>query len=779
MTRTQRRSGATSCAYALLLIGLLARPSSAQSIAITGVVVDASHAGIDAATVRAVTTDGQRAETTTHAGGRFVFPPMTPWPIVLDVSKPSFVPARVRVDASMASAGSLTVVLELAGVVERVDVAGSSGAPDSVATASKTETPILTLPQAVQVVTAEQLRDRRPVKLTDALGHVSGVTDGGSRRAFDFVSLRGFDASADVFLDGLRVERGQANLAQEVLGLEQVDVVKGPSAMLFGQGALGGVINQVSRRPIRSRVSTVDVTSGAFGFYQAHADLNGAVSTTTAARLTAIVRSEGDFVDRVGKSRVYVAPAFHWTPSARTDVTFLGGLTRDRGEGSYVGLPAEGTVLPNANGSIPRARNIREPDWDQLDVDRAQAGYLLSHRLADSLVLRQNLRYTDSDVLSQLTVALALFPDERTLLRGLGRFALRDRSLAVDTHLEAKGRTGAIEHVLLSGVDLFGQRIRQSFAFGLHAPLDLFAPEYGLPIAPLFPAGQDFSRRDTLVGLYVQDQMNLHPRVSVVAGGRFDRGATTNDDRVGSSRQSQPSSSAVPRLGGTVLLTPRVSAYMSFARSFNPTFGTTFDGALFRPERGRLYETGLKTDLADGRLTSTAALYTIARTNVLATDPDPNHAGFQIQTGKQRSRGLEIDVSSRLGRQLTIQLSYALTDARITEDTDAAGSRPQNIPMHQFGASGRYAVPRWRGLLAGGGIRVVGDREGTIPNTYRLPGYVVLDAFTSYRRGRLLLQANAGNLLDADYAASAATIGGIGVLMGERRTIRGTVGVTF
>lgn len=707
MPRSPLRSFGLRLVWASIFVLRLATVAFGQSGGLRGIVVDPSRGAIESAVVRVALPDGRRLEALTDASGRFLVSDIRLWPVSVEIVKSGFSPTRLTVDASTA-ATDLTVVLQVGGVSEAVDVAAGSGPPRSTTTATKTDAPILETAQSVQVVTAEQLLDRRPTKLTDSLGYVSGVSDGGSRRAFDFVFLRGFDASADVFLDGLRVERGQANLAQEVLGLDQVDVVKGPSAMLFGQGALGGVINQVSRRPTRSPSATIEATAGAYDFYQAHVDLNGALSATTSARVNAIVRSEGDFVDRVGKSRVHVVPAFRWTPSARSDITLLGSLTRDRGQGSYVGLPAEGTVLPNANGPVPRQRNIRESAWDRLDVDRVQAGYLLSHRFTDSTVLRQNLRYTTSDVLSQLTVALALFPDERTLLRGLGQFTLRDHSLAIDTHVETTRRTGRVEHVLLSGVDFLAQRVRQSFAFGLHEPLDLFEPEYGKPLAPLFPAGQDFSRRDNLAGAYVQDQVRLHPRVTVLAGGRFDHAATTNDDRVTSLQQSQPSSSFVPRLGGTLLLSPDVSAYVSYARSFNPTFGTSFEGRFFRPERGRLYETGLKTSLVGGRLTSTVAVYTITRANVLATDPDPGHAGFQVQTGEQRSRGLEVDLTSQLSRDWTVQLAYAQTDARITEDTDAAGSRPQNVPVHQFAASGRYAVPRWRGLVAGAGLRVVG-----------------------------------------------------------------------
>ena len=750
---------------------------------IAGTVVDTSGGVIIGAAVTLLDANGSvRGRTTTDAMGMFSLAGIPPGKYVVRVESQPFAEKRVDADVAGGPPANLRVVLEVPAIKETVDVGAKTYVRQVAETATKTDTPILDVPQSVEVIPESLILDRRPASLSEALYNVSGVADGGSRRGCcDFPMIRGFDASTDVFLDGLRVERGNNNVAQEVLGLETVEVIKGPSSLLFGQGALGGVINEISPRPTQTPHATFEATGGAYDFYQGRLDVSGPIAPAVSGRVIVIARHQGDFIDFLGKDRLYVSPSLTWNVSAMTDVTFLGNYTRDRSKGSYVGLPAEGTVLPNVNGPIPRQRNIGEPGWDTFPVDRGQVGYAVVHRFNGVWTLRQNLRFSDSDVLSQLTVDLGLQPDQRTEARGLGEFANTDRSLPVDTNLEGRFATGPVNHTLLVGLDYLNQHVNQSFAFGLHAPIDLFAPKYGLPIEPLFPASTNFSRHDRLAGTYLQDQIQLDKRLTVVVGGRYDATDTTNDDHTKGTSASQNNRSFVPRVGLVYKITPVVAAYTTFARSFNPNFGTDFGGTPFQPERGELYEVGVKTGLANEALTSTVAVYNITRSNVLTPDPNPTHVGSSIQTGEQRSRGFEADVAGRLAGGWNVTSAYAYTDARITRDTMAAGSRPQNVPANLLNLFARYerlGDPVGRVGL-GAGLRYVGERQGTQPNTYVLPGYTTVDADVTYRRARITLQLNVYNVFNKDYIASAATLGGLGVLIGEPRTARVSVGYGF
>ncbi len=661
---------------------------------------------------------------------------------------------------------------------ETIVVTGRAYNELTVTSATKTETALIDLPQSVQVITQQLIDDRRPVTLTEALYNASGVSDGGSRRAtFDFPLVRGFDASSDVFLDGLRVERGATNFSYELLGLERVEILKGPSSVLFGQGALGGAINEISRRPARDRSALIEATYGAYDFVQARLDARGALDERFSAGIAAVYRSSDDFVDQMDKRRAFVAPTLRWDITPETNLTLLGAYTDDESDGSYVGLPAQGTILPNVNGRLRRKLNIREPSFDRLSIERGQIGYAFEHEFSEGLRLRQNFRFSDADVLSNLTIALFLDPDERTLNRGAGAFRNRDRSIALDTNLEAKLDASILSHTLVVGLDYLNQDVDQSFAFGFQSPIDLYAPAYGIPVGPLFPADPDFARQDKLLGIYAQDQIAIGERFDLVVGLRYDTVNTEVRDHVGSTTTDQDDDVFIPRVGAVFKVTPELAAYANYARSFNPNFGVSFAGGTFDPEEGESFEVGLKSALLDGRINATVALYEIERTNVLASDPDPLHAGFSIATGKQRSRGIDADFAVHPTDEWNLGLAYAYTDVEITRDTDFAGSRPINVPDHQLNLYAHHDFAN--GFGAGMGVRYVGKREGTLPNSYRLPAYATVDATLSYELRGVRLQLNLYNLLDKKYFPSSASIGGIGVLVGEPFLARLSLGYAF
>lgn len=648
--------------------------------------------------------------------------------------------------------------------------------------ATKTESPQLETPQSVQVITKRLIDDRRPVTLTEALYNASGVSDGGGRRAtFDFPIIRGFDASTDIFLDGLRIERGSTNFAYELMGLERIEVLKGPSSVLYGQGALGGAINQVSKRPSEDLLIEGEMTLGTYDFMQARLDVSGRLADGVYGRLNGLYRANEDAIDFLGKERTFIAPSLTFELGEDTTLTLLGAYTKDDTDGSYIGLPAQGSILPNVNGPIPMTRNIREPGYDHLSIERSQIGYALEHNFSDNLALRQNLRFSSADVLSKLTVALALFPDQRTLMRGVGRFENQDESIAVDTNLTAKFNTGGIEHTLLAGVDVLSQGVRQSFAFGLQSTIDIFNPVYFQPVGPLFPPGNDFDRDDSLIGFYIQDQIRIGDNFTVVAGGRFDSSDTTNRDLISSTESSQEDDVFVPRIGAIYEFAPGIAAYANYAQAFRPNFGADFSGDVFDAEEGESYELGIKTATFDNRLNSTFAVYDITRTNVLTPDPDPLHAGFNIATGEQRSRGFDADVAYAFNDNWNLIFAYAYTDIEITRDTDFQGNTPINVPKHQASVFSKYEFTE--GPLAGVGLglgaRHVGDREGTLPNSYRLPAYTTVDVSISYRFDDARLQLNIYNLLDEEYFPSSASTGGIGVLAGEPLTARLTLGYAY
>jgi len=655
------------------------------------------------------------------------------------------------------------------------DVLERYGARDT-SSAAKTLVPLAKLPQAVQVVTSGLLEERRPVTLSDALYNVSGVADFGARRGFDNLLIRGFNSAFNVYLDGLRVERGNQNVQQELFGLDRVEVLKGPASVLFGQGALGGIVSQVSKRPQAASTQTLSVGVGAFEFYEAGLDVGGSIDAASSVkyRLNLLVRDQGDAIDFNDKRRFYVAPALTWELTPNTRLTLLANVTRDRHDAAYCGLPAVGTVLPNVNGALRRELYIGDPGLDGVAIDRIQLGYELEHRFNSNWKLTQNLRFTDSDVESIATFAGALQANQRTLNRSNARFAQTEKAWMIDTRVAGVFGMSDLKHNDLAGVDLTFQNVDQIIDFGAMPALDLFNPVYGAAV-PARTRFLNFERDDTLVGLYVQDHMELG-RFGLLVGGRWDSNVTDENNRNTSRLTSQTDKKLTGRVGLIYEFTPGFSAYASFAQSYNPNFGADATGARFKPETGAQHEAGLKSDAFGGRLRSTLAVYELTRQNAIISNLST--PGFSVAIGEQRSRGVEFDIGARLTRAWGLTAATSYTDVKITRDVPAQlGNRPVSVPKNQTSLWSTYEFSRGdkRTLTAGLGGRYVGRREGTLPNTYRLPSYVSLDAALIYRSDRLSAQINLYNLLDEDIYTSASPTGQRSVMVGDPLNARASV----
>jgi iron complex outermembrane receptor protein len=443
-------------------------------------------------------------------------------------------------------------------------------------------------------------------------------------------------------------------------------------------------------------------------------------------------------------------------------------------------LPAKGTVLPNINGNLPRNRFIGEPD-DRLDKNDRYAlrlGYTLEHQFSPNLKLQNSFRVTRLRIPQNSLFPTALLDDERTLERGL--IVADDQfqdSYASNTNIVGMFKTGSIAHKVLFGVDLsrdvFGA-IQTEFAL---SPIDLFNPVYGqsekIPIAE-FP-NEPFT--SSSLGIYLQDQIDLLPNLKLLLGGRFDI-VSQKIDFADGSKSFQQDEAFSPRIGLVYQPTDWLSFYASHSRSFSQNVGSTFDRTLFEPERRGQYEVGVKADWLDRKLSTTLAFYQITRSNVLTSDPaNPN---FSIQTGEQRSRGIEFDIAGEILPGWKIAGGYAYTDARITEDTTfAVGNRLNNAPRHAFSLWTTYEVQTGslKGLGGGLGLFYVGQREGDLGNTFQIPSYVRTDLSLFYRRENFRIGLNIENLFDVRYFEASES--DLRVFYGAPLTVKGTISYSF
>jgi iron complex outermembrane receptor protein len=644
--------------------------------------------------------------------------------------------------------------------------------------ATKTGADLFLTPQNIQVLSGALMRDQNTSLLEDALRNVAGVQPSGYATGFDFFRIRGFDASDFAYLDGLNRETS-ANI--ELTGLETVEVLKGPSSSLYGQGSLGGLVNLVSKRPRKDAFFDLELAVGTDTYYKPSVDFGGPLDEDGSlyARLFAVFRREGSFVDHVkGIERVYVAPSLTWEAGEATTITFLARY-QDENNMDVAGLPAQGTVLPNVNGKIPYERYIGSiTNPSRVRNEYASFGYELRHGFSQAVDFYQNVRlaryrpdwrnlfngfFLDGD---ERTFNLYVFEHERSL-----------RKLSSDTGLQLRFATGRVRHHVTTGVEY--DQINDDSTYLLNFDelpvLDLFDPDFAMDEPSSYAPSRSRTRTDVL-GFYLQDILSLTERLALTTGGRWSEVTAEDADVPGETRTSK----FTPRVGLTYQLREGLAPYVSYSRSFNPqsSFYTDENGDPVKPEEGEQYELGLKMSLLGNRLNATAAVYELTRDNVATSNPqDPSS---YLVAGRQRSTGFELDSQMQLGTAWQVIFAYAYTRTEVLEDNDLpAGDWTLNVPRNAISAWVRYLFQGE--ALEGVGLSLGGvaysKQAGDLPNSFYLPAYEVFNANVTYERGSWRVQLNLDNLLDEEYFPTSydQTL----VMRGDPRAARLTLNYSF
>ncbi|MEH2084027.1 MAG: TonB-dependent siderophore receptor [Nostoc sp.] len=653
-------------------------------------------------------------------------------------------------------------------------------------TATKTDTPLRDIPQSIQVIPQQVLQDQQVTNLQEALRNVPGVSQGtnpSGRGTFDLPVIRGFNAGGDILRNGLKDPTNQY-IGFEAAGLERIDVLKGPASVLYGQGSLGGVVNYVTKQPLREPYYSLEASAGNFNLYRGAIDFSGPLndSKTVLYRLNAAALTTESFLDFYDEQKYFVAPVFSWQISDRTKLTLQTEyLTRQRDFGQ-VGLPAVGTVLSNPNGKIRRDLNIAGPNTGD-NLRAIRVGYDLEHRFSENWQIRSafgaSLINRDRD--KGIFFATALAPDNRTLSRNYQKEYYDDETFFnSDTYVVGKFATGSIQHQIVAGFNLTRSQSDYINIQRSAAPIDLFNPVYNETLGAVNRTLDVFQLIDRL-GVYVQDQVSLAENLKLLLGLRFDTSKQTIENRVANTKQEQSDDAFSPRVGIVYQPVPPISLYASYSRAFNPVVGNSFDGNQFQPERGTQYEVGVKADLND-RLSATLAFYELTRSNVSITDSRPGvPPGFSIQTGEQRSRGIELNIAGEVLSGWNIIAGYAYTDAEITEDNNISlvGNQLNNVPKHSLNFWTTYQIQsgNLQGLGFSLGFFFVGTQQGDLANTFELPSYLTTDAAIFYKREQFRAALNFKNLFNVDYFQSGGSR--VSVYPGEPFTVQGTISWQF
>jgi iron complex outermembrane receptor protein len=650
--------------------------------------------------------------------------------------------------------------------------------------ATKIDTPIRDVPGSIQVIPRQVLEDQKITRIRDAVFNVSGVTPGGygsQTTIGESFILRGFDSSVSgsTFINGFRrfTDTGYGR-DLDIANIEQIEILKGPASVLYGQGEPGGIVNISTKQPLSEAQYTFDGTIGSFDFYRPTIDITGPLNTQKSIRyrFNAAYQNSGSYVDFVDTESGYFAPVLSFDLGKNTKLA-LEGEYFNFAKSSYNGIPALGTVIDNPLGQLPRSAFLDDP-FSRTYYELGSIGYRLQHEFSDNWSIRNAFRGVIYRIDEGYVFGDGVQADNRTLNRG-GTYAETDgQSYTLQTDITGKIKTGKVTQDLLFGLDLgWNQYDLRSFEASAGVPtIDIFNPVY-TPID--FDTFRDSSAASqNTIGFYAQNLISLGDQFKILLGGRFDIASGSYEDSTGTAFEQEDTAFS-PRVGVVYKPIQTVSLYASWSRSFLPTpvSSRNLDGTPFEPTKGEQFEVGVKTEFLEGRLAATLAAYQITKTNVITTDP--NIPGFSIQVGEQRNRGLEFDLVGKVAPGLNLIATYAYTNAKITENNDGnVGNQPANVPQHTASLWATYEIQKGslKGLGFGGGFVVLGARQGDLENTFTLPGYVRADAAIYYRRDNWRVGLNFKNLSNT-YYFEGAEFGS--VFPGAPFTVQGSVSVQF
>ncbi|OLP60598.1 TonB-dependent receptor [Xaviernesmea oryzae] len=648
-------------------------------------------------------------------------------------------------------------------------------------TATKTDTPLIDVPQAISVVPRAQLDQQGVKSVADSLRYTPGVfADTRIGGVLESVFLRGFGgfaagATNPQFLDGLPLAKGDGWAAQVIdpYALERVEVLRGPASVLYGQASPGGIVNMVSKRPTDEPFHEVTLTTGNRDRAEAAFDLGGPITKDGewSYRFSGLGRRVDEQADFSKQQRVLLAPTLAWAPDADTSLTVFGFYQNDPHNNFAGWLPANGTLFPNPAGRIPRSFFPGEPDFDSYDRQQTMIGYAFEHRFDETWTLRQNLRYADVDTSFEGVAGNFVFPFGATSSQLNRAASWSDESLdglSIDNQAEARFDTGALRHTVLLGLSYQGSWADTlASGFGDAPPIDYRAPVYGRPFARP-PVAQDDRQDWSRTGIYVQDQIRID-RLALTFGGRQDWSMLDTKDRLGGGTTHQDDQAFTGRVGAVYLFDNGLAPYASYSTSFEPVLGTAFGGEAFEPTTARQTEVGIKYQPPGKDSFVGLSGFDITQENVGTVDP--LHPFYKVQTGEVRSRGIEVEARAALTDRLDLIGAYTWLDTTVQKDTDplALGKRFVAVPdvLASLWTTYHFTDGALAGLSLSGGARYVGKSAGDPVNSFSVPATTLFDAAIRYDVGAMRpdltgVQAalNVTNLFDKRTVSSCFNAGG-------------------
>lgn len=652
------------------------------------------------------------------------------------------------------------------------------------ATGTKTDTALIETPVSVQVISREVMDDQQILTLGDAIKNVSGVytRQGPDGNTMDSFNIRGFevDSYGGSYLDGVK---DFSRAPKETAGLERIEVLKGPAAIMYGRIEPGGMVNRVSKTPQVDEFTKLQQQVGTDNYYRTTLDSNGSLSSDQSwlYRVNVAVEDADGFKDNTHNKRTYIAPQIEWHISEQTSVrTGLEYQENDRSWALTYGTigDADGPV------DVPISTNLHDKD-DNYQDDSLTWHLTWKHEFNDDWAVQQRVTYVDRTSIAKGT-GLDSADENGNYVRDYWGWDDEQAQIG-STNLDLTGKftTGTINHTLLAGVDYFDEDYNSGgWAFGGTAqPSNIYTPNHDDAPYDLDYTTADYWYTNKNSGVYLQDQMAMFEnRLHILVGARYD---STNYTFHWDGSEFNPRDKALTWRGGILYqLQPNLSVYASYVEGFGSSNYDWSTGTIFDPQTSNQYEVGTKFEVTP-EIGITVAAFQLIKDNL--TMADPADITKTILAGEATSEGFELDITGQINDNWNVIAAYAYTDVRFTRSDTLQGERMHSVPRHgaslwstyEFGSSG------WQ---TGGGIVYRSERLGTqrawSPDLYpyMLDAYTLLDLMVSYEftisNLPVKAQLNISNATDERYYPS--TYGNNQrIALGEPRNVMGSINVHF
>lgn len=617
---------------------------------------------------------------------------------------------------------------------------------------------LLSVPFTKSHVSEQDIKNNNIQRVSDALSRVNGVVyqDSYGGGFWDNYSFRGFSTDPNMGTSYLR--NGLSSLSgihtpRDMVNIQAIDFLKGPMAAMYGQGAIGGIMNITTKQPEWTQKNEVSLSGSTLEEYRASLDSTGALNDALAYRLGLAYENNQSFRDQIDSQHYFVAPQLAWKISDQTQ------LNLDTEFSEHQGVFDRGVPMVNGQFVVNKKTFLGEPSDGDIKVKDQMYQLRLNHQFNENWNNTTALSYNHGERAGTSTEISSIAADGQTANRFRRYRQFETDTFQLQSILRGKFNTGVVKHELVANVEAGHYTIDQiqlRNAVGTSSPINIYNPVYGQNILALARTTKNSKETQNMLGVNLQDQIFLNPEWNVLIGGRFNRLEQHIDDYKTGLSDQQDFTPFSPRVGVNYQPTTRLSFYSNWGKAFELNTGLNKDNQLYDPEKTQSWEIGAKYEyLPQSWLGLT--YFDLDKQHLLTEGITDSY----VDSGRVQSHGVEVELKHQFSDHLRVGANYTFTKASVIEsEVDTKGARLKNIPKHTANLNADYQfelLGREAGLV--GTINYFGKRSANyIDNGTSLPEFTVVNV-GGYMQVRpdLRAQLNIDNLFDKDYYVSSYT----------------------